>query len=67
MLPILEPIRPVNPGQTFNIGSADHLTQVQHKRDRVEIVDHLDKGPDPVDVHIVTQVDRRGNIDFSIE
>ena len=67
MYPMPGPLRPVNPGQTFNIGSPDHLTQVQHKRDRVEIVDHLDHGPGPVDVHIVTRVDRNGNIDFDIK
>jgi hypothetical protein len=67
MLPAYEPLRPVNPGQTFNIGSSDHLTQVQHKHDRVEIVDHFDKGPNPVGVHIVARVDRSGNVDSSIE
>ena len=67
MFPIPGPLRPVNPGQTFSTGSVDHLTQVQHKRDRVEIVDHLDKGPSPVNVHVITRVDRSGNIDFDIE
>ena len=52
----------VNSGQTFNIGSKDHLTQVQHKGDRVDIVDHMDHGRNPVDVHIITSVDRNGNI-----
>jgi len=57
-------IRPINPGQTMNIFQGDALTQIQHKGDRVEIVDHFDKDPDPVDAHIVTRVYRDGSISF---
>lgn len=60
-------LKPVNPGQTFNIGTQDHLTQVQHKGFRVDIVDHLDKGPNPVDVHIVTQIGPGGSIQTFIK
>ena len=59
--------KPVNPGQTFNIGSSDHLAQVQHKHDHVDIVDHFDHGPDPVDVHIIHHIDKTGNIDIDID
>ena len=58
------PLRPVNPGQTFNIGSQDHLTQIQHKVDRVEIVDHFDKGSSPVDLHLITTVLPNEKIDW---
>ena len=61
------PFKPVNPGQTFNIGSSDHLSQIQHKGDRVDIVDHMDKGNDPVDVHIITSINKDGSIDSSSE
>ncbi|NCC70125.1 hypothetical protein EOM09_00905 [bacterium] len=57
----------LNPGQTFNIGSSDHLTQVQHKGDRVDIVDHMDHGNNPVDVHIITSIDKFGNIKTKID
>ena len=57
-------IRPLNPGQTERIFQGNSLTQIQHKGDRVDIVDHLDKGCDPVDVHIVTHVDGHGNMSF---
>lgn len=57
---------PLNPGSTFNIGSPNHLTQVQHKFNQVEIVDHFDKGPDPIDLHIVTTINKRGEIDTDI-
>ena len=60
-------IKPINPGQQFGIGSPDHLTQIQHKGPYVDIVDHFDHGPDPVDVHIITQIDREGNIETGIE
>lgn len=55
---------PLNPGQTMNIGSDDHLTQIQHKGDRVEIVDHFDKGSNPAPFHIVTRIDGEGNVDI---
>jgi hypothetical protein len=51
----------------MNIGAPDHLSQVQHKGDRVEIVDHMDHGRDPVPVHVVATVDRRGRIDVNVE
>lgn len=57
----------VNPGRIVNIWNGDSLTQVQHKGDRVEIVDHMDKGNDPVPVHFVTRVDKDGSITTSIE
>ncbi|MBW8034399.1 MAG: hypothetical protein FVQ79_01680 [Planctomycetes bacterium] len=53
----------INPGQTFDIGTPDHLTQIQHKGPYVDVVDHLDKGPDPVPVHIVTRIDQNGQVD----
>jgi len=56
-----DPIVPINPGQTDNFGSPDWLTQVQHKGDRVDIVDHVDH--DSMPVHIVTSVDKDGRID----
>lgn len=59
-------IQPINPGQTYNVGSREHLIQTQHKYDRVEIVDHFDKGKYPVPVHIVTKIDRNGEIDTDI-
>lgn len=57
-----ELVKPINPGGTVNIGSPDHLTQMQHKGDRVDIVDHLDKGPNPVDFHIITTIGPKGDI-----
>ena len=57
-------IHPLNPGQTMNIFQGDALTQIQHKGDRVETVDHLDKGGDPVDAYIVARVARDGTISF---
>jgi len=50
--------------KTVNIGSKDHLTQVQVKSDppRVDIVDHFDKGPNPVPAHVVTTVGPDGQI-----
>ncbi len=61
-----ENIKPINPGQTFNIGSPDHLTQIQHKKDRVDIVDHFDKGKNPVDYHIIHSINKDGSIDTDI-
>ena len=52
----------ISPGQSINIGSSDHLTQIQHKGDRVDIVDHFDKGPDSLPVHIITTVEADGTI-----
>ena len=57
-------IRPLNPDQTMNIFQGDALVQIQHKGDRVEFIEHLDKGPDPVDVHVVTRIDKDGSITF---
>jgi hypothetical protein len=58
----MDDIKPINPGQTFNIGSSDSLIQVQHKGNRVEIVTHLDKGFKPVDCHFVTTINKDGKI-----
>lgn len=55
-------IKPLNPGQTMNIGSPDHLTQIQHRGDCVKIVDHFDKGLYPVDFHIITKIGPNGKI-----
>ena len=52
----------LKPGHTFNIGSPDHLTQVQHKGSRVDIVDHFDHDKDAAPVHIVTSVGSDGKI-----
>lgn len=62
----MEDMDPLNPGQTHNIGSSDHLTQIQHKGDRVDIVDHFDHGPNPVDAHIITSVGPDGSINTDI-
>jgi len=59
---MVETIRPINPGRTLNIGSPDHLTQIQHKGNRVDIVDHLDHGSDGVKAHIVNTVTPDGKI-----
>jgi len=56
-------LKPLNPGQTMNIGTPDHLTQIQHRRDHIDIVDHFDKGPKPIDAHVITRIDRKGNTD----
>lgn len=55
-------IKPINPGQTFNIYKDDHLTQIQHKGTCVDVVDHFDKGKDPVDFHIVHRIGPDGSI-----
>lgn len=62
---MFEPIGPINPGQTLNIWdkNSQTLTQIQHNRDHVDIVTHLDKGFDPVPAHIVTRIDRHGNLE----
>ena len=54
-------IRSINPGSTHNIGSKDHLTQIQHKGDHVDIVDHT-LHDQPFHPHIVTHVDKDGNV-----
>jgi hypothetical protein len=51
----------------MNIGSSDHLTQIQHKGSRVDIVDHLDHGELGVDAHIITSVNQDGSIKTSIK
>jgi len=55
-------IKPLNPGQTHNIGTPDHLTQIQHKGTHVDIVDHMDRGPNAVNAHIVTRIGPGGSI-----
>jgi len=62
----METIKTINPGQTVHIGAPDHLTQIQHKGDRVDIVDHLDHGPDAVKAHIVNTVTPDGKISQKI-
>lgn len=64
---MLEPLAPLNPGQTMNIYENDHLTQVQHKGNCVEVVDHFDHGPSPLDLHIVTRINGAGEIDVDLE
>jgi hypothetical protein len=52
----------INPGDTMNIGSDDHLIQIQHKGDHIDIVDHhKDFGYEHP--HTITHIDRDGNID----
>lgn len=61
-----DPIKPLNPGQTQNIFRDDHLTQVQHKGDRVDVVDHFDKGQNPQDLHIIHRIGPDGSIETDI-
>ena len=59
------PMKPLNPGQTMNIYDSGHLTQIQHKNDHIDIVDHFDKGKDPIaDFHIIHRIGPDGNIKF---
>ena len=60
-------IQPINPGRTFNIGNPEHLIQIQHKNDHIDIVDHLDKGTRPAPLHIVTRVNRDETISYEYE
>jgi len=53
-------IVPINPGKTGNFASPNHLTQVQNKGDKVDIVDHLDHFGVPT--HLITNIDKDGNI-----
>lgn len=55
-------IKPVNPGQTHNIYKDGNLSQTQHKGDRVDIVDHVHE-PKESGPHVITTVDKKGNID----
>ena len=59
-------IKPINPGRTFNIFTDGHLTQTQHKGDRVEVVDHFGHETIPVPGHIKTSIDRDGNTNTEI-
>lgn len=52
--------RIINPGKTVHIGSPNHLSQMQHKGDRVDIVNHFDH--DGLPVHSVMHVDSSGTI-----
>jgi len=54
------------PGQTINMGSSDWLTQVQHKGDHIDIVDHFHNSQTGLGVpgHEVMSVDRDGNLRF---
>jgi hypothetical protein len=56
-----------DPIRTTNIGSPDHLTQVQEFGDRVEIVDHFDHGLKPVDLHLIHTVGADGSIDSELK
>jgi hypothetical protein len=57
--------KPLNPGETQHIWSPpDHLTQVQHRIDRIDIVDHFDHGRDAVDYHHIMHIDKDGNLDI---
>ena len=59
-------IKPLAPLQTDNIWSGEHLIQTQHKGSHIDIVDHIDKiHPDAG--HIITRVDRDGNIDINFD
>lgn len=55
-------LKPLNPGETMNIGTPDHLTQIQHKITQIDIVDHFDHGPSPIDAHVVTTILPNGTI-----
>lgn len=57
----LDNIKPLNPGQTMNIGSPGHLTQIQHKGTDVDIVDHCHHGS-PEEFHIVHKIGPDGSI-----
>jgi len=61
-----DPMRILNPGRTENIWSPEILTQVQHKNDRVDIVEHLHHGPNAVPVHEVIEVGKNGEISIEI-
>lgn len=52
----------LNKGETMNLWNGDSLTQIQNKGEEIVIVDHFDKGDDPVPVHTVTTIDKEGNI-----
>lgn len=62
----LEPLEPINPGQTFNIWQDGHLTQVQHNFDHVDVVDHFDHGPLAVPCHIIHEIGPDGDINIDI-
>ena len=62
-----ENIRPLNPGKTENIYSGEHLTQIQHKSTHIDIVDHHDKGSQPVPLHSITRIAPDGSIKSSLE
>lgn len=56
-------IKPLNPGSTHNIYKDGHLTQIQHKRTHIDIVDHFDKDNEKsVDHHIVHRIGPDGKI-----
>lgn len=62
----MEPLAPINPGQTFNIFQNGHLTQVQHHGYGVDVVDHFDHGPQPLPCHIVHHIGPNGDVDLDI-
>lgn len=63
----MEPLEPLNPGQTLNLWQNGHLTQVQHNFDHVDVVDHFDRDLQlPVPCHIIHQIGPDGGIDMDI-
>ena len=56
---------PLNPNDTMNIYDNNHLTQIQHKGDHIDIVDHHNE-IDKKYPHTITSIDRDGNIDIEM-
>ncbi len=60
-------MKPLNPGKTMKIGSPSWLTQIQHKGDHIDIVDHAHKTPGIPNLHIITSIDKDGKITTDVE